>query len=59
MSDGDDDAVIDRVLFEQVLMMDDDDNEHEFSKSLIETFKSQLTESLAKMRAALYGTRMI
>ena len=44
--------VLNREIFDQVLMMDDGDD-HEFSKSLVENYFQQAEETFAKMKNAL------
>lgn len=47
---GDD---IDRVVFEQILEMDDDEDEREFSRSIVYGFFEQAEATFRKMETAL------
>lgn len=44
---------IDWLTFEQILEMDDDDDEREFSRSIVYGFFEQAEETLVQMEAAL------
>ncbi|KAL2694968.1 hypothetical protein Neosp_001557 [[Neocosmospora] mangrovei] len=44
---------IDLLTFEQILEMDDDEDEHEFSRSIVYGFFEQAEETLVQMEAAL------
>lgn len=45
---------IDILTFEQILEMDDDENEHGFSRSLIFEFFEQAEQTFREMDVALY-----
>jgi osomolarity two-component system phosphorelay intermediate protein YPD1 len=40
---------LDRTTFEQILEMDDDENEREFSRSIVYDFFDQASETFQKM----------
>ena len=46
---------IDRTTFEQILEMDEDPAEREFSKSIVFDFFQQASETFEKMDKYLYG----
>jgi hypothetical protein len=45
---------VDVATFSQILEMDEDDGERDFSKPLVFGFFEQATETFAKMETALY-----
>ena len=45
---------IDALTFEQILEMDDDEDEREFSKSIVFGFFEQAEQTFVKMEDALY-----
>jgi len=45
--------VIDWSIFSQILMMDEDENERDFSKSIVENYSEQAETTFADMDAAL------
>lgn len=45
---------IDALTFEQILEMDDDEDEREFSKSIVFGFFEQAEQTFVKMKDALY-----
>jgi osomolarity two-component system phosphorelay intermediate protein YPD1 len=44
---------VDTATFEQILEMDDDDEEHEFSKGIVYGFFDQAAETFQKMENAM------
>jgi len=49
---------IDPTTFEQILEMDDDEEEREFSKSIVYGFFEQVESTFEKMDAAMYVMRL-
>jgi len=45
---------IDALTFEQILEMDDDEEEREFSKSIVFGFFEQAEQTFVKMQDAMY-----
>ncbi|KAI9016784.1 signal transduction histidine kinase [Hyaloraphidium curvatum] len=50
---GDADEIIDKTIFEQLLEMDEDDEDREFSRSIVVNYFEQATQTFDKMVAAL------
>jgi len=50
---------IDPTTFEQILEMDDDEEEREFSKSIVYGFFEQVESTFEKMDAAMYATSIV
>lgn len=48
--------ILDYATFEQILEMDDDENEREFSKGIVYDFFLQADNTFQKMDSGLYGT---
>lgn len=47
-------ALMDQEVFEQILELDEDEHEHEFSKELVVKFFAQAQETLMKMNERMY-----